>query len=566
MNHSTNHDTECPPTKHCTATAVTNLYPDILSHIFLLVAESVEWHYRRYVPQTSHVCGYWRAVALQTSLLWNRFIIRDRKFLKRPWTQERLERAKSAMLNITVHPSDGLTSEFIPDLYRVQSLKIDGNKSRTAWHLIQDILKPYTYEQNPNLRSLIVLYRRPFNQTDLTQLSFELFHNNLPNLVSIHLGGCLPDDWRFLTHFRSLKSLKLTGLEKFPSFEALSRIPHLEDLSVAFTKVMTPYDPKTVARFNSLRKFSFNDPTAAMTSYILGSIHLPSCTKIELECDGGTEKEYADLKPILAHFVTTGAPLLSTLPLHCMALADNWIAAIAPDGHKHLPSYCNCTSATEVVATSDGISIELDADSIAARTFVATNIILPLASYFNHRHTRYLLWSHVNTEPDVKLGLDHRFFSKMVELKVLDVVSDQAGFLDGMIHLQEEKGPTQEVLNSPNEQLSGKFSTLCDSLSPPSYCLSDVAPKIAALCPNLIALNVIHPDGMEIGVATPDVAFFNEVSDKLTRRKVLLGRPLEALCFHGFGELVESERVIFETVTQGVRFDMSDIEKIINQM
>ncbi|KAF8656452.1 hypothetical protein AX16_002537 [Volvariella volvacea WC 439] len=532
MEDNSNNNTECISTNHSASTFVTSLYPDILSRIFLVVAESAEWNYRDYVPQTSHVCAYWRAVALQTYQLWNRFVLRDPKSLDRPWTQERLKRTKSSSIDLTVHPYDGLTLASIPDTHRVRSLKIEGSehRQRSRWRLIEDLLQSFFSISNSNLQFLTISYRRFPIPTDSLQLSSGLFQGHAPNLVYLCLDGCIPQDWNALSHLSSLKVVELPELYGPPPLEELSRIPHLENLNINFARSATTSVPHAnTIHFFSLREFTLTGLTAVMMRNILGSIHLPLCINIKFECVDGSEQDFADLKPILIRFLSTGTPVLSTIPLDCMALLDGSIAVVTADSHnlKHPQHSCDCTSAAEIMATSDEISILFDAGSRTTKSFITNDIVLPLALCFNCSDIRYFLWS-----PGSDVTLDHRLSSRMKELRVMDAVVAEPSLLEDLEHWQEDVSLTQGDPGPDDERLP------------------------SALCPKLATLNIIHPNAMDMDVGTPSpddtAGFYNGLLDKLTRRSRLLGRPLKTLFIHGFDHLGEPERMGLEAVAEEV--------------
>ncbi|KAF8656455.1 hypothetical protein AX16_002540 [Volvariella volvacea WC 439] len=543
MKDDSNGDAEC--TNYSASAIVTSLYPDILSHIFLVVAESAEWSYRDYVPQTSHVCGYWRAVALQTYQLWNRFVLRDPKSLDCPWTQECIERTKSSLLDLTVYPYNGITLESLPDTHRVQSLKIESDELqlRSRWNLIEDLLQSFFSTLNPNLQSLAISYRRLIIHEDPPHLPFKLIHRNVPNLVHLHLVSCVPKDWDPLPHLSSLKVVELLGLKRLPPLEVLSRIPRLENLDIHLQSDSSASVSYTnTIHFASLREFSLVGSTTAIMRPVLANIRLPLCTRIKLECFGGTVQDFADFKTILMRFLTTSAPFLSTIPLQCMGLSDAWIVAVSADAHMHSQNDYDYTTAMEVMTTSDEISIEFDVDATEVQTFIADNIILPLALCFRRDHLRYLLWYPTTLDLDVRLRADKQFFSKLTELRVIDAMTDQPDFLDGIVFGREDTDLSRQEMSSQDDQIS-------------------------VPCPGLVILNIIHPeaDGIALEDSSSETRarLFNNVSDKLMERKRLLGRSLEKLSVRGFGELNESEKMGLEAVAQEVYVVVKDVNSFL---
>ncbi|KAF8643468.1 hypothetical protein AX16_009024 [Volvariella volvacea WC 439] len=529
-----------------------SLYSDILSLVFLLVAEDADWNYPEYVPQTSHVCRYWRQVALQTPQLWNRFRISSPKFPNHPWTHECLRRANSISFDITLDVQSAIPPETIhsifSDLTRAQALRIvnEGCTSELD-HAIKTLFQPYINSPNPNLQALSILHTSdgPID-SDLYQIPLKIFQDEMPNLVSLQLHDCSFHDWTFLISLRSLKFLNLQLVTiPLPSVEKLSLLPLLEQLSITFGQgpAMPVFIPPATANqvicFASLRRFSLGSLTASMASYILKSIYVPLCTNFLLSCNGGTEQDFLDLRLILVRLLTTGAPLLSRIPLHCLWLTEQQIAAISLDDHGHSPDDCNCISAKYAKIVSDRVTIRLAfyPDPWVTGSFMVKNVISPLSLCFNHQSIRFFYCEHLNSRRRVESGLglelDDQFFVKAQELRVLDVVTNRVGFLDNLV--QEKQTGLGWFLFRQN------FAIVAHPLHLLAFYLG-MTLHVSVPCPQLVQLHIIdsnYPRMPGNGDSSPESAFFNEVADKLMGRKELLGRPLQTLYISNYMEDLE---------------------------
>ncbi|KAF8643457.1 hypothetical protein AX16_009013 [Volvariella volvacea WC 439] len=261
---------QIPANPTTTISAVGSLYPELLGWIFLFVAQDAYWMYHNYVPQTSHICSYWRSVALQTPRLWNKFYIDSSKFYTHPWTHECLKRTKSVLLDVVIMADDYFNPskmhEVFPDLCRLESLEVDDGMGESNIDDIQDIFRPYDSTPNPNLRSLSIVC----GTGKAYKLPFKLFRNDMPNLEFLVLCNCSLDDWNSLASFNSLTTLAIRGQDpmSLSSFGRLSLLPCLEWLSLDFLQAsrslkteLTP-DIERSLLFPALQKLSLLQPAS----------------------------------------------------------------------------------------------------------------------------------------------------------------------------------------------------------------------------------------------------------------------------------------------------------------
>ena len=243
---------------HNACAPVHGLPPDVLGDIFTVTVHSInplDDYYQRspvrsYATSISHVCSYWRAVALQRPLLWSPIVVRRDKVLSDD-VREWVRRSGDAPLDVVLYPSDLLPlmnldlpiarirslvffedisprllrqylddlSGFVRSMSSLEHLRIYSYRSAER-PMSPDLLSPDTMNRNPfdlnsfelpHLRRLEVFeFRRDLLELNPTRGS-QLRHLSLCNTY-LNLKA-----WRHIVHVcHSLETLRLSNaLDEF---------------------------------------------------------------------------------------------------------------------------------------------------------------------------------------------------------------------------------------------------------------------------------------------------------------------------------------------------------------
>ncbi|KAF8642085.1 hypothetical protein AX16_009701 [Volvariella volvacea WC 439] len=334
---------------HSAITSIHTLYPDILRGIFFIVAQIANWEYQKYIPQVSHVCPYWRSIALETPQLWNRFRIQlyaSTRPIKNSWIYEFKRRTKSALLHINLStnlhvPLDAMLDyttsveslhQVFPDLRRAESLQVSGSTE-----IIQKIFKLYMDTRNPNIRHLTLWTEESTNALE----SLPIFGDDMPHLETLRFYGQGFNTLSSIFSFKSLKRLCVSPSRV--SLHVFSSLSHSEELDVSIKNSSslgsTVRDPVVYkeASLQALRRLDLNLPSLALTTQILGPMMFPSCTSLKLfiQKDNTLEAVVADLFSTVSRLVTTGTALANH-PVHCFSVSTSYIVTKAWDDCQNL--------------------------------------------------------------------------------------------------------------------------------------------------------------------------------------------------------------------------------------
>lgn len=220
-------------TRYNTLSIIARLPPEILSTIFkCIAAASQQWiasyNYRTRWINVTHVCSYWRRVALEDPSLWTNI-----PFSHPRWAKEMLERSKGASLTIVadLYAKNSSHMELVRSaltrISRIQKLSLTQNSNEnlletTLWGLV---------EPAPRLESLKVSFN---DINSVHRLPLRIFSGEAPRLRELDLRDCaLTWDAPFL---RGLTSLKMSSipLKARPSMShilaALRNMPNLSTL------------------------------------------------------------------------------------------------------------------------------------------------------------------------------------------------------------------------------------------------------------------------------------------------------------------------------------------------
>ncbi|KAF8643308.1 hypothetical protein AX16_009108 [Volvariella volvacea WC 439] len=437
------------------------LYSDVLRSIFLMTAESARWELKGYVPQASHVCAYWRSVALDTPGLWNRFSIVTSGSYNWNWVRECQQRAKSMPFEVRLSrnrdagtltrplpPPAQMIHEVFPDFLHIQSFHVTGD-----WELIHDLFTPYANTPNPRIRHLSILL------SDEPRVRFPLFmpfNGDMPNLTTLKLRGYSISN---SAHFwqQSLRSLHIyppaldpyTNIQAQVSLHIFAALPYLENLQI----VLPPHGERPIMRsdsspptlctpvkLNSLRKLFINAPddSPSVAARMLSSIELPSCTHFSLttSCRTARQGDFLNLFLVLAHLMATSP--ISHTPMHCLFASPISVVAQAWDdcdslvnGAGHVCPFLG-QSDRVVVSPTFGVKFTGKMPRHLLPELVEETVV-PLIRLLNVQHLRSLSWKTSVPSPRPKFTISSSFFAQAVELRDVEARTDDWMFIDRII-------------------------------------------------------------------------------------------------------------------------------------
>ncbi|GAW06500.1 hypothetical protein LENED_008429 [Lentinula edodes] len=144
-----------PPAHRSSATSYTsthsirNLPPELLAYIFVLGCEDDPM-----LPlSVSHVCSFWRALALSTPVLWRRVVLGSHYSM---W-EETMYRARGCTLDIEFKPQNHRGPLAFYEVQRYMHLVMP---HITRWRSLSIVFSEYQpYTQVPGLEELCLVYR-----------------------------------------------------------------------------------------------------------------------------------------------------------------------------------------------------------------------------------------------------------------------------------------------------------------------------------------------------------------------------------------------------------------------
>jgi hypothetical protein len=291
---------------------VSRLLPEILVLIFSFLVEANPTSSAGDVPvgmghpevrlgwiTVTHVCSFWRQVALEHRTLW----AHHRFNLSHEWTSEMLRRAGDAPLELT------LSEEFVP-------FPPSENDVATVISQLLHRVSALTIEEGalPALNSLVspapLLETLSITSGQITLLPQSLFSGNAPNLRDLYLGNVFPV-WTPAA-FTGLKRLRVvidrhmetSHTPTYPElFDLLQSLPHLEVLSLTGCLPLGPFPQFLVDRMTpvpNLRYLSLDGHTFGCRQ-ILEHLNFPPEVAISMTCltDDITGQECCDILPLL---------------------------------------------------------------------------------------------------------------------------------------------------------------------------------------------------------------------------------------------------------------------------
>ncbi|PPQ99852.1 hypothetical protein CVT24_009603 [Panaeolus cyanescens] len=247
------------------------LNPDILARIFTFLADewpttysrvAVDWHIERYVQlnwaRVSHVCHFFRAVALDCAPLWSSLDLRSPN-----WTELQLRRCKEVDISVNIPGESvpdsnitGWTQHLLSSrLGQMRELRVDMWDDKSEQETVRYLCGPGV--SAPKLESL-VLSRSGItdreDEEDMTALFNDLLSGGSPRLQKLSLTFCTVP-WSAPIFNNSITILEITSHfnptpDDFGSFldllDALGRMPALNSLTLK-TLFLKPIETESSA-------------------------------------------------------------------------------------------------------------------------------------------------------------------------------------------------------------------------------------------------------------------------------------------------------------------------------
>ncbi|TCD61502.1 hypothetical protein EIP91_008368 [Steccherinum ochraceum] len=272
------------------------LPPETLGEIFALHADNTEIFVEDCTIIPSHVCHYWREVALSTPRMWTRVAI-DRKLER---VEAFLERSKQVPLRISVIYGMKVPANtwriVLPEFARVASFC--ACLSQDTYNAVADLFPP----SSSHLRTVLMV-PEPAVGDALQKEIPDLFRRcSTPNLQKVHLAGysirwdkmVLPASLTSLTLLSDLRTGVASVQDPSESMRhMLDALRHLSSLQLLSLKHAIP-PLQTVPLHPYLRQERFSLPklqhltiasSSASIIHVLNRIEFPPYALIELELD-----------------------------------------------------------------------------------------------------------------------------------------------------------------------------------------------------------------------------------------------------------------------------------------
>ena len=248
--------------------SIGRLPPEILLEVFM--HRSADWHTgdSSWVGVT-HVCRYWRKIALESARLWAQIYVSDDE----EWTELLLERSKWASLDVVISGEDAdneLVQRVLDQLCRIRSLEWNAYYPCPHWIIPSSA---------PDLRSIILDGEDDFAEyggNPLAVWSFDM--PKLAHLEILHTPVLLWKSKLFsssLTHLTFRRSVTEDHDPRHPVctvtdvLHTLKNIPSLDELELA--NVLPPSnftDPGCNVRFPRLRVLRLAAPAANLLCFL----------------------------------------------------------------------------------------------------------------------------------------------------------------------------------------------------------------------------------------------------------------------------------------------------------
>ena len=307
---------------------VSQLPVEVLSLVFLCLLDHPEGLFS--TPSTaplrkiSHVCRYWRAVAVGCSMLWTCIEVAG---VHPDWTAEMLRRSKkstisfkASLFNPSRHAIDACKLVFV-QADRIGEIHVRGDHKT-----ITRILKPLNGSA-PRLTSLVVENSGWRAGADSVFLSSCLLQDGAPQLKRIELRKCaVPWDAPFLRSCRDIHTFLVEGPEfaqpALPElFDVLKCMPRLRSLRL--DNIVSATNHSTLPDDTALPLPELQHLTIGGATYDIASLltrtTFPSSTTVSLRCICSDKPN--ELAALVAALSPSSSESISRLPIHAFHIS-----------------------------------------------------------------------------------------------------------------------------------------------------------------------------------------------------------------------------------------------------
>ncbi|TCD71923.1 hypothetical protein EIP91_000055 [Steccherinum ochraceum] len=268
---------------------INRLPPEILTLIFLWIASVTESTGSNRWIYVSHVCSWWRAIALRSQALWTS--VRSTNHID--MTSACLERSGTALLRVLygdlfrqlTHQQWSLFARCIRGhASRFRSLEID-----CQWATVIYFTTSVTASMS-KLQDLSIIFSHYGVSPPAVPFDIQ-YASQIPPLRSLTLDVALLPDWN-LPLFRGLRELHLSGITSKLStsqfLDMLNACRHLLEILSLHNAGPSPKDrdslPRRTVHLASLRQLTVSHRTRDTIPYILSLIELSGSASLVATC------------------------------------------------------------------------------------------------------------------------------------------------------------------------------------------------------------------------------------------------------------------------------------------
>jgi hypothetical protein len=538
-------------------TDVNKLPAELLVHIFsysqpsyLDIQKDRKYFLRHYV-NVSHVCSYWRDLAIFSPSLWSHFDLVPRR-----WMKEMLARLGSGSTPLSVsldfsHNQDyEAVAQLLSCMDRMQVLRLHNICLRNPFNLRQFLRLPA-----PILERLEIMASSEyaFNVIDLSE-SLSLFSGGTPCLRNVKLHNC-SFSWRTLgPAFRDLHELEITStydprrLEPTPDpsdvFYALSQMVRLRRLVLirafllGWNQMPIPNKLINLAQLSELRLEDTFDSLVLFAQKIRSPLQ-----KCNLVCTSDGDNIYS-LDAIQDLIVFTITPYASGVirPLS-LYVSNNGVkindTIFASSSSMELPRETNCAS--------DSIYLS-NCDAYLLLPHMSTSVVERTLELF----LRQIPTSHLCSLHLAHVAASYQLLLDTVASSPLTHISFSGTKLDGLLSTLGDRSPRAIVASNVGDQSNTTWDEqheLCqrtDAICWPKLSILDLADVDFGLSQTNSYLEQIYDVlfyRMEFGFAPKLGALTITNSRNIERGQVFALRPFAYhFLWDGDGEIEHSTR------------------------
>ncbi|KIP10016.1 hypothetical protein PHLGIDRAFT_281263 [Phlebiopsis gigantea 11061_1 CR5-6] len=428
---------------------VSQLPVEVLSLVFLCLLSHPEGLFATAstdpLRKITHVCRYWRAVAVGCSMLWTCVEVTG---VHPDWTAEILRRSKKSTISFKAslfNPSRHAIEAC--QLVLAQADRIGEIHVRGDHKAISKILKPLKGGA-PRLTSLIVENSGWRAGADSVFLSSCLLQDGAPQLKRIELRKCaVPWDAPLLRSCPDLHTFLVEGPEfaqpALPQlFEVLKGMPRLRSLRidniVSTTNHSTPPDDSIVS-LPDLQRLTIGGATYDIASLLMRLV-FPSSTTISLRCICSDKSN--ELAVIVAALSPSSADPTLRLPTHAFHISCDAVqlSILAKPGSRMIEDEARWDAAEQA---STSLTLVAGPDHLHTSATLGA-----VAQAFGLSDVESLLLD--DQEGILDTETSRALLERMPNLVTLHARHDAAAYLVAALSLPSEKKGNDKSVPAPN--------------------------------------------------------------------------------------------------------------------